>query len=222
MLVDMHIHEARYSPDSHIYLEDIVARAKSMGLDCIGITDHDSMGLKDYAERYSRKVGFPIYVGIEYFSLQGDIVAYGIDSYPQTRVSAQEFIDFVHERNGFCSACHPFRNNNRGLEENLLQVKNLDALEALNGSTLWEANKKAYSYAQIIGAKTIGVSDAHVIQNLGKYATYIKGVAPATTEEFVALLKSSELHPAVYTDEGYQVLKQVDFGCQKLLDRQYA
>ena len=56
MLVDMHIHEARFSPDSHIYLEDIVARAKSMGLDCIGITDHDSMGLKDYAERYSRKV----------------------------------------------------------------------------------------------------------------------------------------------------------------------
>ena len=80
MLVDMHLHECTHSPDSFINLKQIVDIAKFKGLDAVCITDHDSMGLKDYAAEYSREVGFPIFVGIEFFSLWGDITAWGIDS----------------------------------------------------------------------------------------------------------------------------------------------
>ena len=97
MLVDMHLHECTHSLDSFINLDQIITVAKARGLDAVCITDHDSMGLKDYAAEYSRKVGFPIFVGIEFFSLQGDITAWGIDSYPDHRVSAQEFIDYVNK-----------------------------------------------------------------------------------------------------------------------------
>ena len=73
MLVDMHLHECTYSPDSFINLKQIVSVARQRGLDAVCITDHDSMGLRDFAAEYSREIDFPIFVGIEFFSLQGDI-----------------------------------------------------------------------------------------------------------------------------------------------------
>ena len=53
---------------------------------------HDDMGLKEYAAEYSKKTGFPIFVGIEFFSLQGDIIAFGIEEYPDERISAQDLL----------------------------------------------------------------------------------------------------------------------------------
>ena len=49
MLVDMHLHECTYSSDSKISLEEIVTTARGRGLDAVCITDHDSMGLREYA-----------------------------------------------------------------------------------------------------------------------------------------------------------------------------
>ena len=54
MLVDMHLHESTCSSDSKMTLEEIVATARERGLDAVCITDHDSMGLKETAEQYSR------------------------------------------------------------------------------------------------------------------------------------------------------------------------
>ena len=93
MIIDMHMHEMRYSGDSFLRLENMVEIAKRRGLDGICITDHDSMGLKEFAAEYSEKTGFPIFVGIEFYSLQGDIVAFGIEDYPKERIPAQEFVD---------------------------------------------------------------------------------------------------------------------------------
>ena len=78
---------------------------------------------------------------------------------PDERISAQDFIDLVKAQGGFCFAAHPFRNNNRGLEENLRTVKGLDGLEVLNGSTSVEACQKAARYAQELGLCTMGSSD---------------------------------------------------------------
>ena len=162
MFIDMHMHEMTYSKDSFLQLDEIVQIAKQKGLGAVCITDHDSMGLKEYAAEYSQKTGFPVFVGIEFFSLQGDIVAFGIDEYPGERIPAQEFIDLVKKQNGVCFAAHPFRNNKRGLEENLRTVTGLDGIEVLNGSTSVEACQKAARYAMELGYYTIGSSDCHV------------------------------------------------------------
>ena len=55
----MHLYECTYSLDSFINLDQIVTVAKARGLDAVCITDHDSMGLRDYAAEYSKKVGYP-------------------------------------------------------------------------------------------------------------------------------------------------------------------
>ena len=147
MLVDMHLHECTYSTDSFLHLEEIVYIARQKGLDAICITDHDSMGLRERAEAYSREIGYPIFVGVEFFSLWGDITAWGIDGIPDQRVSAQDFIDLVREKDGFCVSCHPFRSNNRGLREHLRDVHGLDGVEVLNGRRLRRTGRHCASAA---------------------------------------------------------------------------
>ena len=201
----MHLHECTYSSDSKINLEEIVTIARGRGLDAVCITDHDSMGLRGYATEYSHRTGFPIFVGIEFFSLQGDITAWGIEDYPGCRVDAQEFINHVNKAGGFCVSCHPFRNNNRGLEENLRVVKGLHGVEVLNGSTALEANRRALSYCRELGLKTIGASDAHTTGQIGKYATWLPEKVDRL-EDFVEQLKTRQVRPAVWNGSSYDVV----------------
>lgn len=204
MFIDMHMHESRFSKDSFLMLEDMVEIAKQRGLGAICITDHDDMGLKEFAGEYSKKVGFPIFVGIEFFSLQGDIVAFGIDEYPKERVNAQEFIDLVKKQGGICFSVHPFRNNNRGLEENLKLVKNLDGIEVLNGSTLPEANKKAADYARELGLMTVASSDCHIPEKIGFFATYFPEEIK-TMEDMIRVFRSGACKPAYYWEGEYKI-----------------
>lgn len=205
MLVDMHLHELTYSSDSHINLAEIVTIAKEKGLDAVCITDHDSMGLKEYAEEYSRKIKFPIFVGVEFYSLQGDITAWGIDSFPDHRVEAQDFIDQVNKASGFCVSCHPFRNNNRGLEDNLRRVKGLHGVEVLNGSASLEANRTALRYCQELGLKPIGASDAHTTGQIGKYVTYLPEKVN-NLKDFIEELRTRPTLPAIWNGTSYDVV----------------
>ena len=206
MLIDLHMHEMTYSKDSFLKLSQIVEIAKEKGLDGISITDHDSMGLKDYAAEYSEKTGFPIFTGIEYYSLQGDIVAFGIEDYPRERIPAQEFIDLVKAQGGICFAAHPFRNNGRGLGEHLCEVKGLDGLEVLNGSTSAAACRKAAKYAGRQGLHTLGASDCHVPEKVGVCATWFPGEI-RTLQGLLAAFEKGGMKPAMYSEGAYRILE---------------
>ena len=208
MIIDMHMHESTCSSDSFLKLADIVETAKGLGLDAICITDHDHMGLKEFAQNYSKEVDFPIFVGVEYYSLQGDIVAFGINDFPKERISAQEFIDSVHEQGGVCFAAHPFRNNNRGLAEHLWSVEGLDAIEAFNASTTYEANVQALEVSIKRGIQAVGVSDCHVMEKIGVYATCLP-YDVKTLDEFVAAFKKGDCYPVGYFDGEYIDLRKV-------------
>lgn len=210
MFIDTHMHEMTFSKDSFLKLDEIVRIAKEKGLGAVCITDHDSMGIREYAAQYTEKTGFPVFVGIEFFSLQGDIVAFGIEDYPKERIPAQDFIDFVKAQGGVCFAAHPFRNNNRGLEENLRTVRGLDGLEVLNGSTSQEACKKAAEYALELGCFTLGSSDCHVPEKVGVCATYFPEEVK-TLEEFIAAFKKGNMKPAYYEDGSYHILEVEEY-----------
>lgn len=206
MLIDMHMHEKTFSPDSFLSLEEMVNTAKSMGLDGICITDYDSICLIEYAEQYSKETGFPIFVGVEYYSLEGDIVAFGIDKLPKGRIDAQTFVDYVKKSGGICFSAHPFRNNNRGLKENLAGIRGLDGVEVLNGSTDREANKRAFEYAKMPGLQTVASSDCHTPDKIGCYATYFPEKI-SCVKELIRAFQEKVLRPAVYVDGNYQIVE---------------
>lgn len=202
MFIDLHMHEKRYSKDSFLSLEEMVAIARKRGLDAICITDHDSMGIREYAAEYAEKTGFPIFVGIEYYSLQGDILAFGIDEYPEERIDAQAFIDAVHEQGGVVISAHPFRHNRRGLEDNLDTLKGVDAIEILNGSTLPDAAMMAVKYAEKYGFAVTGGSDCHYPDKVGVCATYFPNEV-RTMDDLAAAIRGKECRPAFHQDFSY-------------------
>ncbi len=204
MFVDLHMHEHTFSGDSHLSLEEITARAKQLGLDAVCITDHDSMGLREIARQYSAQIGFPIFTGIEFYSLQGDIVAFGIQDYPRKRVSAQTFIDCVKAQGGVCFSAHPFRNNNRGLAAALDTVTGLDGVEVLNGSTLPDANQAAANRAISLHLAQLGASDCHIREKVGVYATWFPDEIH-TEAELVSAIWAHRCKPAYYQDGEYHI-----------------
>ncbi len=201
MIIDFHMHERTFSSDSQMNLKEMIFEAKRKGLDGICITDHDEYGLAEYAAKLSKIENFPIFVGVEHLSLEGDIVAFGINDLPKGHLPAQEFIDWVNNRGGVCIAAHPFRSNSRGLEENLLTVKGLTGIEVLNGSTSNEANRKAMEYCMKLGLQPIGASDCHNLISLGRYATNVP-MECKTVEDLVKALKTVKCEPVILS--GYK------------------
>ena len=206
MFIDLHVHERAFSLDSKMSLAEIVEKARNMGMGAVCISDHDSLGIREEAARYSREVGFPIFVGVEVLTVQGDIVAYGIPYAFQPRtIDAQEFINYVHCNGGACFSAHPFRNNQRGLEEHLAVVQRLDGVEVLNGSTSLEANRTALEYSRKYGIQPLGASDAHDTQQLGKYVTYFPE-EPKDLADFIRILRSGKCRPAVWENGEFRIV----------------
>lgn len=202
MLIDMHMHEKTFSLDSKLSLEEIVNTAIDKGLEGVCITDHDSMGIFEYAKWYEKKRNFPIFVGVEYYSLEGDIIAFGLDEVPETRISAKEFIKKVKSQGGITISAHPFRHNNRGLKEQIKEVEGLDGVEVLNGSTYLQDNQRAYQYARDYGLKTMGASDCHRLDKIGIYASYFPRQV-RNERELIETFKKEVITPVIYANGRY-------------------
>lgn len=207
MLVDLHIHESKYSLDSHVSLEKIIEEAKRKGLDGIAITDHDDMQIKEEAETLSKNLNYPIFVGVEYLTLEGDIVAFGIDKIPEGRIPAQEFINLVNEAGGVCISAHPFRNNNRGLENNLNTIRGLAGIEGFNGNTDKLSNLKAFETAKKLGIQAVGSSDAHHQHAVGRFATKLPFTV-TNVAELIKAIKTNECVPMIYVDGIYKEIEE--------------
>ena len=204
MIIDFHMHERTYSGDSHCNLRDMVKEAKIKGLDGICITDHDKYGIKDYAAKVSKEENFPIFVGVEYLAMEGDIIAFGIDELPVLHMEAQDFINWVNERGGVTISAHPYRPNSRGLGDQIKMLKGLTGVEVLNGSTNYYDNERALNIALETGLKKFGASDCHNLISLGRYATEIPYNCK-TVSDLVYAIKNFDTKPVVLS--GYKELK---------------
>ena len=111
----------------------------------------------------------------------------------------------MNRAGGFCVSCHPFRNNKRGLEDNLRRVRGLHGVEVLNGSADMEANRTALRYCRELGLKAIGASDAHTTGQIGKYATWLPEMV-TTLPDFIAQLHACRTRPAIWNGSGYDVV----------------
>ncbi len=173
MIIDFHLHQNLHSSDSRLDLVQAIELAKSRGLSGICVTDHDDMGYTAFAEKISQQTGFKIFVGVEIYTLDGDLLCFGIDHLPEKRMSAQDTIDFVNARGGVTIAAHPYRNNNRGLGDKMKEVVGLGAIEAYNGRTDAFSNFKAGMTARALNLPLTGGSDAHTNEEVGNFATRV-------------------------------------------------
>jgi predicted metal-dependent phosphoesterase TrpH len=199
MIIDLHVHEELFSACSRMSLEDAVTFARYHGLDALCITNHDSLDIAGSA--VLRTLDFPVFVGVELATRQGDMLAFGLHSLPPFTPTAQEFIDFVAGQNGFSCAAHPFRAWSNVLGNCLDNLRGLDAVETLNGGNDDQENSRALQACERLGLVALGGSDAHRGQDIGRCATWFPD--PVTSmRELVLAVKSGRCLPVMRAPDG--------------------
>ena len=204
MLIDLHTHEDFASFDSAMSLPEAVAAARATGLDALCVTDHNSMKIGQAAAGWLSRTELPVFIGVEYTTRQGDMLAFGLSALPGRRLSAQDFIDLVLAEGGFCCAAHPFRAVGGGLDEHLLRVRGLQGIEVYNGGNDPQENLMAGLFCMEHGLIPVAGSDAHRVEDVGSYATWFPERI-TSLPELVAALKAGKGRPAMRLIDGSYV-----------------
>ena len=171
MLMDLHIH-TRASPCSSLRVEDILDRARALGLDGVCLTDHDLVGRASLAREGVQEDGLVVLVGMEYSTPEGDFLVFGPVEELPVGLPARQMLPLLRQLGGAAVAAHPFRSwrpadpdiFTLGLELGL-------AVECYNGRNLTLENDKARILADRFGLHATGGSDAHGPEEMGLAVT---------------------------------------------------
>lgn len=173
-----------------------------MGLDALCLTDHDNMGWRHEIGALQAETGFPLFLGMEYLTLDGDFVVFGLDHVPAPMLSATELLYLTERAGGIAIACHPYRDNGRGVGNKLLTLSGYFGVEAFNGSTPPSQNLRALQAARMRGFPLFGAGDAHVVEKVGCFATRIPG--PLTSlRDFVSAIRAGNAFPVVFEENRF-------------------
>ncbi len=168
--LDLHVH-ARWSPDSRLTLEEIVARLPHVGLKGFALTDHNSVeghaALRELGSRYPTYLFLP---GTEVSTREGHLLAYGVREPPPPRRPVAETVEWVRDHGGEAVLAHPFRRAH-GVGRRLAETVRVPAIETRNGHNSEIANLRAEGVAAHRAIGMTGGSDAHAPADLGRAFT---------------------------------------------------
>ena len=162
-----------FSPDSETELEDFVARCVKTGLDCIAVTDHNTI---QGALKAQAMAPFQVIIGEEIKSAGGEIIGLFLEEGIPRDLPPLETVERIKEQGGLVSIPHPFDHFRRSVitKEALSEVlPHVDIMEAFNArNTLQRDNRKAEELAREHGILTAAVSDSHTLVEMGR--TYVE------------------------------------------------
>jgi predicted metal-dependent phosphoesterase TrpH len=150
----------------------VLDRCRDSGLGLVAITDHNNIrGALEARET----ADFPVIVGEEVKSSEGDIIGLFLEEAVPARLSPTETVQRIKAQGGLVGVPHPFDRvrptalRHRALLEILPYV---DFLEGYNGHTLLSAdNKKGVYFADEHSLATVASSDSHSALELGRTYT---------------------------------------------------
>lgn len=188
---DLHCHSI-YSTGDKILIEglnrpkELIMHAKKIGLDCIALTDHDTMkGIKE-AKKYAKKLNIFLIPGEEITTLNGHLIALGIEEEIPSGLSIEETIDKIRSQGSIAIAPHPFDVRRKGIRE---FAKLCDAVEIFNALNVDRfSNDKAKSFFD--NKSKVAGSDAHTIEMLGHGITIFKDCNKI--EDFLKAIKGGK------------------------------
>jgi predicted metal-dependent phosphoesterase TrpH len=164
---DLHIHTA-YSLDCTMSLEQIIARCLEVGINCLGIADHNAI---EGALKMKEIAPFPIIVGEEILTSDGEIIGFFLKQEIPSKLSVEETIAQIKAQGGVVCVPHPydrlrfsvFRDK---VFENIMP--DIDIIEVFNARSLSPSSpKKAAKLAQKYGKLASAGSDAHTLPEIG-------------------------------------------------------
>ncbi|MFH1560667.1 MAG: PHP-associated domain-containing protein [Chloroflexota bacterium] len=163
----------RFSPDSLMEPEDLVARCLETGLDCIAITDHNTI---EGALVVQRLAPFRVIVGEEIKSRGGEIIGLFLQEAIPKGLSSLETVQRIKEQGGLVAIPHPFDHFRRSvIDPQALQeiLPYVDIVEAFNArNTFQRDNRTALELALQHDILTSAGSDSHTLVEVGR--TYVE------------------------------------------------
>ncbi len=170
--LDLHIH-SKHSYDGFLEIEEIVKRAKEIGLSGFALTDHNSIDGIKIAKELAEKENLIFIPGLEVSSADGHVIALGVEQLIPKGLSAEETIDKIHEAGGLAIAPHPFAKLLHYLcVGDLIRDLKFDAVESFNGRTL-SGNKLAKKVCSELNFPATAGSDAHLVEEIGNACTTV-------------------------------------------------
>ena len=192
----------------------LIGAARKRGLDGVCVTDHYAIEGANVTQALGRKVGFPVFRGVEARTDFGDMLVFGYYQDIPEGISLHDLCWYVHEAGGLVFAAHPFhlvggpslalqfRQRGWVLSDDWERVpilRELDGIETVNGQVGPDANARASSLARRLEMPDIGGSDAHAPDMVGTAATHFPQTV-ASDADLVASLRQG----------GYSAVRLVD------------
>jgi predicted metal-dependent phosphoesterase TrpH len=187
--VDLHLHTTRGSADSNLSTKDLLARARTIGIGAVCITEHDNIwDLKEIAPA-AADAGVLCLRGMEVTTEMGHVGVFGLSEYIGGIYKLRELRKVVDNLGGIMVANHPFRykldprfsfinpdhepidveHPERAAKLEIIQ--HCDAVEVLNGACSEEENLFALKVAHALGKAEVAGSDSHSANSIGIVTT---------------------------------------------------
>ncbi len=184
--IDLHTH-SQASNDGGIRFDEYVDVLKDGKLDCIAITDHNSIS---FAQQMRQTLGEQIIIGEEITTTNGEIIGLFLKRPVIPGQTPLETAKAIKDQGGLVYIPHPFETVRAGLTEEALNtiVDLIDTVEIHNGRAMFQnRGPKAATWAKLNHKTTVASSDAHGLKGLGTTYTQISAVPSEKT--LVKLLK---------------------------------
>jgi predicted metal-dependent phosphoesterase TrpH len=166
--VEFHCH-TNASKDSLTAPVELVAAARSKGIDRLIITDHNSIAGARVAQGLDPEL---VIVGEEIMTTRGEILAAFVQEEIPPYLTPQETIHRLREQGAFISVSHPFDKIRSGgwKEPDLLEIAPLvDAIEVYNSRCMFPSfNRDARLFAERHNIPGTVGSDAHAAFEVGR------------------------------------------------------
>lgn len=169
--------------------------ATKAGIGCIAITDHNNFDAFNIVKDNKKIIVIP---GEEVSSLEGHIIALGINKLIPKGLSIQDTIERIHEAGGYAFAAHPFRWWSGIGRANTIKY-NFDGIEARNGRSIQSANIKSEKLAEDIGKPISAGSDAHSPVHIGSGYIIIPDTIKTWQDAISAIMSETHKTPFSYS-----------------------
>jgi hypothetical protein len=193
VFADFHIH-SHHSKDCAMPVEEILERAREVGLDVIAITDHDTAAGGLEAREIAGRYGVRVIVGEEVKTSEGEVIGLFLERTIPGGMSFAETIAAIKQQGGIVYVPHPFDRLHaipslRVLRDN---VADIDVMEVFNSRLAFPGfNELAERFAQRYRIPSASGSDSHVLPGIG---TALCGMDDFEgPDDFVAALAESRI-----------------------------
>lgn len=157
---------SKYSPDSITPLERIVEQARTLGLERIALTDHETA---EGALELKRREPELAIVGQEIKTTEGEVIGLFLERGVEPYRRPEEVLDDIHEQGGVTYLAHPLdRWRSRFAPHRIVDLApRVDVIEVHNQWADAASNRAAADLARELGIPGSCGSDAHAPPELG-------------------------------------------------------